>query len=132
MSFLRNHPKCRPTHFLPKIINSLYVLWEKSGNTFYTASVNSVNKLATVNKSQLGENSIQSGHPGSNGTLSKYIINNDGPLTGQKYSSRAFLTELQGSFLLRNKAARWFVFKPKIKIWVNFGGSCYGKSWYIL
>jgi hypothetical protein len=22
--------------------------------------------------------------------------------------------------------------KPKIPIWVNFGGSCYGKSWYIL
>jgi hypothetical protein len=28
--------------------------------------------------------------------------------------------------------ARWFVFKPKIPFWVNFGGSCYGKSWYIL
>jgi hypothetical protein len=32
----------------------------------------------------------------------------------------------------QTKVARWFVFKPKIKIWVNFGGSCYGKSWYIL
>jgi hypothetical protein len=30
------------------------------------------------------------------------------------------------------RVARWFVFKPKIPIWVNFGGSCYGKSWYIL
>jgi hypothetical protein len=28
--------------------------------------------------------------------------------------------------------ARWFVFKPKSPIWVNFGGSRYGKSWYIL
>jgi hypothetical protein len=28
--------------------------------------------------------------------------------------------------------ARWFVFKPKIQIWVNFGGSCTGKCWYIL
>jgi hypothetical protein len=28
-----------------------------------------------------------------------------------------------------NRVARWFVFKPKIP---NFGGSCYGKSWYIL
>jgi hypothetical protein len=26
-----------------------------------------------------------------------------------------------------NRVARWFVFKPKIPIWLNFGGSCYGK-----
>jgi hypothetical protein len=30
------------------------------------------------------------------------------------------------------RVARWFVFEPKIPIWVNFGGSCYGKSWYVL
>jgi hypothetical protein len=30
------------------------------------------------------------------------------------------------------RVARWFVFKPKIPIWVNTGGSSYGKSWYIL
>jgi hypothetical protein len=30
------------------------------------------------------------------------------------------------------RVARWFVFKPKIPIWLNFGGSCYGKSRYIL
>jgi hypothetical protein len=29
-------------------------------------------------------------------------------------------------------AARWFVFKPKIPIWVSFGGSCDGRCWYIL
>jgi hypothetical protein len=28
----------------------------------------------------------------------------------------------------RSRVARWFVFKPKIPIWVNFGGACYGKS----
>jgi hypothetical protein len=27
------------------------------------------------------------------------------------------------------RVARWFVFKPKIPIWVNFEGSCNGKSW---
>jgi hypothetical protein len=32
----------------------------------------------------------------------------------------------------RRRVARWFVFKPKIPIWVNFGGSCNGKSWFIL
>jgi hypothetical protein len=31
-----------------------------------------------------------------------------------------------------SRVARWFVFKPKIPIWVNFGGSCYEKSWFIL
>jgi hypothetical protein len=33
---------------------------------------------------------------------------------------------------MSTRVARWFVFKPKIPIWVNFGGSCYGKSWYII
>jgi hypothetical protein len=27
---------------------------------------------------------------------------------------------------------RWYIFKPKIPIWVNFGGSCDGRCWYIL
>jgi hypothetical protein len=31
-----------------------------------------------------------------------------------------------------NRVVRWFVFKPKIHIWVNFGGSCNGRCWYIL
>jgi hypothetical protein len=30
------------------------------------------------------------------------------------------------------RVARWFVFKPKIQIWVNFGGSCNGSCSYIL
>jgi hypothetical protein len=25
-----------------------------------------------------------------------------------------------------------FIFRPKIAIWVNFGGSCNGRCWYIL
>jgi hypothetical protein len=32
----------------------------------------------------------------------------------------------------RIRDARWFDFKPKIPNWVNFGGSCIGKCWYIL
>jgi hypothetical protein len=31
-----------------------------------------------------------------------------------------------------NRVARWFIFKPKILIWVNFGGPWNGKYWYIL
>jgi hypothetical protein len=34
--------------------------------------------------------------------------------------------------VFQTRVASWFVFKPKIPIWVNFGVSCYGKSWYIL
>jgi hypothetical protein len=30
------------------------------------------------------------------------------------------------------RVARWFVFKPKIPKWLNFGGTCNGKYWYIL
>jgi hypothetical protein len=32
----------------------------------------------------------------------------------------------------QSRVARWFVFKPKIHIWVNFRGSCNGRWWYIL
>jgi hypothetical protein len=30
------------------------------------------------------------------------------------------------------RVARWFVFKPKLPIWVNFGGPLNGKCRYIL
>jgi hypothetical protein len=30
------------------------------------------------------------------------------------------------------RVARWFIFKPKIPIWVYFGGPWNGKCWYIL
>jgi hypothetical protein len=30
------------------------------------------------------------------------------------------------------RVARWYIFKRKIPIWVNFGGSCNGTSWCIL
>jgi hypothetical protein len=29
------------------------------------------------------------------------------------------------------RVARWFIFKPKIPIWVNFGGPWNGKCWYM-
>jgi hypothetical protein len=31
-----------------------------------------------------------------------------------------------------SRVARWFVFKPKIPIWVNFGGRWYGRCWCII
>jgi hypothetical protein len=30
------------------------------------------------------------------------------------------------------RVARWFIFKPKIPLWVNFGGSCNWRCWHIL
>jgi hypothetical protein len=36
------------------------------------------------------------------------------------------------SRIVSSTVARWFVFKPKLPIWVNFGGSCNGKCWAIL
>jgi hypothetical protein len=32
----------------------------------------------------------------------------------------------------RTRDARWFVFRPKIPLWVNLGASCNGKCWCIL
>jgi hypothetical protein len=34
--------------------------------------------------------------------------------------------------MVSRRVARWCVFKPKIQIWVNFGGSCNGRCRYIL
>jgi hypothetical protein len=34
-------------------------------------------------------------------------------------------------FVLSCRVARWHIFKPKIQIWVNLGGSCDGNFWYI-
>jgi hypothetical protein len=33
---------------------------------------------------------------------------------------------------VRFRVARWYIFKPKIPLWVNFRGSWNGKGWYIL
>jgi hypothetical protein len=32
---------------------------------------------------------------------------------------------------LCTRVARWHIFKPKITIWVHFGGSCNGRCWYV-
>jgi hypothetical protein len=41
-------------------------------------------------------------------------------------------TNKHSSSVVFGRVARWFVFKPKIPIWVNFGGSCYVRYWFIL
>jgi hypothetical protein len=33
---------------------------------------------------------------------------------------------------LQTRVAGWCIFKPKIQIWVNFGGSWNKRCWYIL
>jgi hypothetical protein len=33
---------------------------------------------------------------------------------------------------LQTRVARWFIFKPKIQIWIYFGGPWNVKCWYIL
>jgi hypothetical protein len=30
------------------------------------------------------------------------------------------------------RVAGWYIFRPKLAIWVNFGGPCKGRCWYIL
>jgi hypothetical protein len=41
-------------------------------------------------------------------------------------------TKFPDSEIIATWVARWFVFKPKIPIWVNFGGPWNGKCFYIL
>jgi hypothetical protein len=33
---------------------------------------------------------------------------------------------------VQHRVARWYIFKPEIQIWVNFGGSFNRRCWYIL
>jgi hypothetical protein len=35
-------------------------------------------------------------------------------------------------FVITASVARWYVFKPNVQIWVNFGRTCNGRSWYFL
>jgi hypothetical protein len=35
-------------------------------------------------------------------------------------------------WLSESKVARWYIFRPKRSIWVNFRGSCNGRCWNIL
>jgi hypothetical protein len=49
------------------------------------------------------------------------------------YSRKHLATFLRPSALVtvghHLRVARWFVLKPKIQIWVYFGGSCNGRCW---
>jgi hypothetical protein len=38
----------------------------------------------------------------------------------------------QYALCIARRVARWYIFKPKISIWVNFGGPLNGKVWYSL
>jgi hypothetical protein len=46
-------------------------------------------------------------------------------------ASMAFIL-IKGVFRVVFMVARWFIFKPKITIWVNFGGPWNGKICYTL
>jgi hypothetical protein len=61
----------------------------------------------------------QSGHPPSAMFLIMYVASN-------------ILPYWQKQTRVTSRVARWFIFKPKIPFWVNFGGSWNGKCWYIL
>jgi hypothetical protein len=41
------------------------------------------------------------------------------------------MTKILVILLVGYRVARWFIFKPKILIWVNFGGPYIEKYWYI-
>jgi hypothetical protein len=45
--------------------------------------------------------------------------------------TRDFQHKIQ-AIIRPTRVARWYIFRPKIPIWVIFGGSCNGRCWYIL
>jgi hypothetical protein len=48
------------------------------------------------------------------------------------YNSTNSRRLLKPSFQIHTGVARWYIFKQKIPIWVNFGGSYNGRCWYNL
>jgi hypothetical protein len=53
-------------------------------------------------------------------------------LNGRKPATAKSPTYVISNFWSLTSVARWYIFKPKIPIWVNFGGPCVGRCWYIL
>jgi hypothetical protein len=45
----------------------------------------------------------------------------------QTLADKEFYIFCSGILQQVSRVARWFVFKPKIAIWVNFGGPCIAK-----
>jgi hypothetical protein len=53
------------------------------------------------------------------------------PFTHSGRTFRTCTTEFDPVTSGLPRVARWFLFKPKIPIWVNFGGSCNGRCWHV-
>jgi hypothetical protein len=53
-------------------------------------------------------------------------------LSESSKATKICIPTLQIFFPVQIRAARWFIFRPKIPIWVYFGGSCRGRVWHIL
>jgi hypothetical protein len=56
----------------------------------------------------------------------------------RQMTQQNFLTHLKHppfcinpTLVVWDRVARWYIFRPKIAIWVNFGGSCNERCWYI-
>jgi hypothetical protein len=45
----------------------------------------------------------------------------------EKFSKDIWLWIRRAALRFQTRVARWFVYKSKIQIWVNFGGSCNGR-----
>jgi hypothetical protein len=43
-----------------------------------------------------------------------------------------YIVFIPAARIVLRKVARWYIFKRKIQIWVNFRGSCNRRCWYIL
>jgi hypothetical protein len=54
------------------------------------------------------------------------------PLFGQKLRSYNNAGVIHLDLHTGTRVARWYIFRPKIAIWVNFEGSCNGRYLYIL
>jgi hypothetical protein len=51
--------------------------------------------------------------------------------TFQKWQTSDEYVPSEGSFEHLARIARWHILRPKISMWVNLGGSCNRRCWYI-
>jgi hypothetical protein len=64
----------------------------------------------------------------------KIFVHENGRQQVQQVAVRgvAILDFFPSHFQVPTRVARWFIFKPKIQIWVNFRATCNRKLCYIL
>jgi hypothetical protein len=119
--FLLKHIETSPVHY------NNFLLLSESFRIFFTIILNSFTTISASFQYAKDEPSASSGACSRNGAWACLAIPAEG--TAHKRRGRNILKTR--TFALRFRVARWYIFKPKMPIWINFGGPGNGRCWYV-